>query len=253
MKFLALVLFFSFFTMAEDLVTCTHPQVCNLFEKSTYPFKLEVDPHHFEPSIGEIKTLLSANIVAFGPSDLHPWALKIEKSRKEAGKKNINIEIPSEFIKKYGIKNAHMLEHFWLYPDILCSLIKGCDKKLAEEKINSLKNLIQGRYFILTHDALAPLFESLGAQVTSLRTSTHNCEAQPKSLKKLEDWQKEKRQRIWLIEENVQTLQQLKGKIDKSDLVAKVDILGKPGENPFTVYDKIFMELKKVINGHANP
>jgi ABC-type Zn uptake system ZnuABC Zn-binding protein ZnuA len=212
-----------------------------------------IDPHHFEPSIGEIKNLLSADVVAFGPSDLHPWALKIEKSRKEAGKKNINIEIPEEYKKKYGYKNAHMLEHFWLYPDILCSLVQGCDKKLAEEKINELKQLIQGRYFILTHDALAPLFESLGAHTTSLRTSTHNCEAQPKSLKKLEDWQKQKRNPIWLLEENVQTFEQLKGKIGKSELMVKVDILGKPGENPFSVYDKIFLELKRVINGNTNP
>ena len=254
MKFWPIIfLFFPIFGRCQEEVTCTHPQVCNLFKNSNYPFKLEVDPHHFEPSIGEIKKLLSANIVAFGPTDLNPWALKIESSRKSAGKKNINIEIPEKFIKKYGLQNLHMIEHYWLYPDILCSLIKGCDIKMAEEKINELKKLVEGRYFVLTHDALGPLFESLGAKTTSLRTSTHNCEAQPNSLKKLEDWQKEKRRPIWLIEENVHTFEALKGKIDKSDLVAKIDIIGKPGEDPFKVYDRILLELKRVINGKSHP
>ena len=250
---LLFLLLFPFLCGGQEIVTCTHPQVCNLFQKSSYPFKLATDPHHFEPSIGEIKILLSATTVAFGPSDLNPWALKIEDNRKAAGKKNINIEVPEEFIKKYGKKNIHMLEHFWLYPDILCSLVNGCDQKMAETKISDLKKLIEGRYFILTHDAMGPLFESLGANVSSLRTSTHNCEAQPNSLKKLEDWQKEKRHIIWMLEENIHTFEQLKGKIDKKDLVVKIDILGKPGENPFSVYDKIFSELKKAINGNPHP
>lgn len=214
---------------------------------------MAIDPHHFEPSIGEIKMLLSASTVAFGPSDLNPWAQKIEDNRKAAGKKNIKIGVPDEFIKKYGKKNIHMLEHFWLYPDILCSLVKGCDQKIAQAKISDLKNLVEGRNFVLTHDAIAPLFESLGANVTSLRTSTHNCEAQPNSLKKLEDWQRDKKNIIWLLEENIHTYEQLKGKIDKKDLLVKIDILGKPGENPFSVYDKMFSELKKAINGKSHP
>jgi len=252
-KILMLFLLFPLLSRGQDVITCTHPQVCNLFENSSYPFKMAIDPHHFEPSIGEIKMLLSASTVAFGPSDLNPWAQKIEGNRKAAGKKNIKIGVPDEFIKKYGKKNIHMLEHFWLYPDILCSLVKGCDQKIAQTKISDLKTLVEGRYFVLTHDAIAPLFESLGANVTSLRTSTHNCEAQPNSLKKLEDWQRDKKNIIWLLEENIHTYEQLKGKIDKKDLLVKIDILGKPDENPFSVYDKMFSELKKAINGKSHP
>jgi ABC-type Zn uptake system ZnuABC Zn-binding protein ZnuA len=249
--YLILAIFLSFPSFAS--ITCTHPQVCNLFENSNYPFKLEIDPHHFEPSIGEIKTLLSADTVAFGPSDLNPWAQKIEINRKNSNKKNIVIEIPEEFKKKYGEKNIHMIEHFWLYPDILCSLVKDCKTKDGEQKIKNLKNLVHGKYFVLTHDALAPLFESQGAIVTSLRTSTHNCEAQPQSLKILEQWRKENRRPIWLIEENVHTFQQLKGKIGKEDLVVKIDIIGRPGENPFAVFDKIYLDLEKVLHGKSNP
>ncbi len=233
---------------SQERIICTHPQVCNLFPNSTYPLKLEIDPHHFEPSIGDIKKFLMADVVAIGPLSLNPWAIKIKKNRESSRKKIIEISIPEKFKEKYGKKNSYMLDHFWLFPDILCSLVKDCQEKEANERIEKLKGLIKGKYFVLTHDALSPLLESLGANVASLRTSTHNCEAQPSSLKIIEDWKKKNRAIIWLIEENVHTFNQLKGKIGKDDITLKIDIVGKPGEDPFKVFDKLLLELEKTIN-----
>jgi hypothetical protein len=242
-----LIFFFFLDAMGSTVITCTHPQVCNLFENSVLPLKLNMDPHHFEPSLGEVKALLSAEVVAFSPRGLNPWEEKIRLAREEKKQKNILLEIPDNFKQKYESRSA--INHFWLYPEILCYLKekygkRPCPGGLVKEKLEQFHNLVQGKRFFLTHDSMKPLFVKSKAEVLFLRTSLHDCEVQPESLKYLEIWKKDGRPIVWILEENAPTFEGIKEKIGKKDSVIKTDLLGKPSEDSFAVYDRLISKLK---------
>ncbi|RLA64434.1 MAG: hypothetical protein DRQ88_03695 [Epsilonproteobacteria bacterium] len=248
---------------AFGAITCTHPQVCNLFTgEKNFPLRTNVDPHHFEPTLKEIKTLMKADILVLAPLEISPWAQKIAKKRIG---KTYTLKTPPKFFTKYQTKNSEALAHFWIYPDILCHQSKelmgtgldlaelNCSVKKLQEKTSKLTKLIGGKKVIITHDALGPLFSFYGAQVLALVSAEHGYRPSIITYKKLTDWQKSKEPIIWILEKDIKTNKRILQKIASSDIKIKVDITGNIGQDPFFIWDALIKELESNLYAKPNP
>lgn len=222
-----------------------------------------MDPHHFEPSLKEIKSLIDAKTLALAPAGINPWAIKIAQKRIGKDLKTLQLKVPQKFFTKYQTKNTEALAHYWVYPDILCYLKNEMQGKglsinefdCSEEKVLSqtqkLTKLIGGKRIVITHDALAPLFTHSKALVLTLVSSEHGHRPDLSTYKELADWQKDKEKIIWLLEKNIKTNKNILKKIKPSDIQIKIDITGKINQDPFFIWDELIKELES--NVYANP
>ena len=221
-----------------------------------------MDPHHFEPSLKEIKSLMGAKVLVLAPVGLNPWAQKIINKRTD---KTYSLKIPESFFTKYKTKNDEALAHFWMYPDILChlqnelknsgELIKktNCSKESIEEKNQKLTKLIGGKKIIITHDALSPLFTFHGAKVLALVESNHGHRPNLSTYKELHHWQKSKEKIIWILEKDIKTNKKIQQKIRNSDILIKFDITGNVNQDPFFIWDALIKELESKLYANPNP
>jgi len=218
-----------------------------------------------EPSLKEIKSLMNANTLVLAPVGINPWAKKIIKKRDKKKLKTIELKIPQEFFTKYHTKNNEALAHYWVYPDILCSIINGLsgqelglttvncsiEKLLSEGQ--KLTNLIGGKKIVITHDALKPLFVHNKAKVLALVSSEHGHRPNLSTYKELADWQKDKERIIWILEKNIKTNKNILKKIRPTDIQIKVDITGKINQDPFFIWDELIKELESNLYANPNP
>ncbi|MFZ4714863.1 MAG: metal ABC transporter solute-binding protein, Zn/Mn family [Bacteriovoracaceae bacterium] len=204
------LLFFSFFSHAQ--IVCTHPQVCNLAQeilvtqsKMKNVLPMNVDPHHFEPGIGQVKESLSAKILITAPIELQPWLKNILETRK---KKNL----PTFVLKTLGQTDTlNAQAHFWMYPEVVCFNWMNLRMFLADQKLAvksddcvspAKPSHSVDRIFILSHDALKPLLSKYAGQVIALKTSDHHAEILPSTLKLLTTLPDSEKV-VWVMEKNI--------------------------------------------------
>jgi hypothetical protein len=121
-------------TPSRPTLYCAHPQVCFLL-KTLWPMlpvalakKSSGHHHHNEPSVKEVKQLLTYPLIIWAPDDLDPWSKRLITQRSTLT--NILSPLPESILKTYqdlphpsqssSLKQA--LSHFWLYPDVMCQL-----------------------------------------------------------------------------------------------------------------------------------
>lgn len=267
-------LFFMVITNAHASLICTHLQVCNLVdelletseniqESQTYlPIEFMGDPHHFEPGPEQIKQLLTAKTLVSGPIELHPWVRPIlEQRAKTPELKTILLELAPQFSQKFPNASLESLSHFWLYPEIHCDIqntlkqkLKGLGKQtndlpcpgplfLFTEK--KARKALNNKTIILTHDALAPYLESLGAQIISLRGSHHGERLSAKTLKDLHQTVQKEQQVIWLFEMPIENSDQIKNLVRANDLVVTTNTLGNVNESSLSTLTRVLKSLMR--------
>ncbi len=187
----ALLAFSTFSANSETVISCIHPELCRLAEtvgqeaglkNMTYKtlVKISGDPHEFELSMSDVKNLINAPILILGPSELNPWAKKVDDQRsKNKSLKTISLTLPKLASELYPGGSREALSHFWLYPKIYCQIKHELTVKmlkqalitkiLNEDACNKNAALVENKLqitfakitapIILTHDAIEPLNE----------------------------------------------------------------------------------------------
>jgi len=274
---------FSAFAQVQKLY-CSHPEICTLLQviakeqetiiETESIVSISGDPHGFEPSIAEIKKLMSASFLVEGPYELNPWIKKVNVQRvKNAALKTSVLTLTDRHVKQYlPSSKEHKKEsiaHFWLYPKIYCDFKSELTQQLSNAKIISIKKktdeeclkkaeqqekqlnitLSQVDYpIILTHDALWPLLNSLKGTSTSIvaiKGSGHHEEASTSSVKKLYDALKAPKA-IWIEEKGIHVPSSILNKKRASDLVIKIDTARSEGPGLFPTITKLNDELSKL-------
>jgi ABC-type Zn uptake system ZnuABC Zn-binding protein ZnuA len=245
------ILFISLFAQAQ--VVCTHPQVCNLAralgvkkDELKFPLLFKSDPHHYEPTIREVKELSSAKILLVAPIDLQPWIKNILDQR-------LKKKLPTFVFQTLSQPNNKKAQsHFWMYPESVCFNWMNLRNFLSHEKFNVIPDDCPNpakpkhsfdKIFVLSHDALAPMLSKYSSQVISLKTSDHNAEILPSTLKeisKLPDSSKV----VWILEKNILIPEQIIKTYQRpKQTVLSFDLDGTIDEKP---HDR-FLELMKKI------
>lgn len=242
---------------AETIVSCSHPQLCALAktiftENRMMDFKFQNlvaiagDPHEYEPSSAEVKSLIKADILIAGPAELNPWIKKVNYQRsKIVALKTLNLPMGKTEYAIYPNATHEALSHFWLYPRIYCALKTKLEEQLISNNLlvvipnkktcateaAKIENELQATLstlklpVVLTHDALLPLLETLSknsANVVAIKGSGHHSEASATSVKKLYDALK-KPQVIWVEEKGINIPQNIMSKKRKMDLTIAID------------------------------
>ncbi len=263
------VLLISFYSRAANQGVqrlCAHPQICNLV-KELDP-KIEIssavvfvgDHHHFEPNPQDIKSLLSAKNLFHGPLALHPWLKMIIHQRSTNSElKNYPLQFSKDIKKNFPKASEEALAHFWLYGKTTCEFKEQYAKLLdltfnREQCLNDFANIESElkKYFkthlspiVLTHDALEPLFVSLGAKIISLKGSNHHEEVSSLAIKKL--LTETKAQKLtWILETGFQLPSSVQNQIQAKDHVIKIDTNGKYGQKTNAVLTEIYNALIKI-------
>lgn len=183
------------------------------FEMSYFQITQDEDLHHFRPSLGQIKRLQKKELYILGPKELFPWGTELFRN-----KKTIILDLSQKDFYPYT-GSAEELSHFWLYPEIQCSLqkkIKAILQKegfltkeaqcLPLEEFLKLKEKMM-KYeippLIITHSALSPLLKSLKIDHFSLKGSGHHEEISTKHFKNLLSFLKKRPHHIWIQESNI--------------------------------------------------
>lgn len=258
---------------AQSTMYCSHPELCRLLRhicrengitdiKTESLVSISGDPHEFEPSVAEIKKLISVPILITGPDELNPWIKKIAHKRSATDKKTISLQMDSKDYSAYGVANAEALAHFWLYPRIYCSLKSkleaelinlgqklrphpACDWKKTEEKLALILNKIK-KPILFTHDALLPLILNLIQNkkqiIVAIKGSGHHEEASPASIKKMYHALNNP-QVIWILETNIHVAANIVNKIRRNDIVIKLDTGNGLENDPFSVLAELSNKL----------
>nr|BDT28756.1 zinc ABC transporter substrate-binding protein [Bacteriovorax sp. HI3] len=278
--FLAVILFY-FNSLpgafAAETIACSHPELCRLAniiftenQVKDYEFislvKISGDPHEYEPSTNEVKSLISAKTLITGPGELNPWIKKIHYQRsKTPGTKTFTLPLDSRDYNLYPGGNHEALSHFWLYPKIFCSLktkledqlvsakllVIKAPKKCQSEEMRIEKELTNTlaqikKPVVLTHDALLPLLAKLGgkdATVVAIKGSGHHQEATPASVKKLYDALKAPKV-IWIEEIGIKVPANILAKKRSTDITIDLDTANSEGLNYFQVLESLNTKLK---------
>ena len=263
---------------AATQVSCSHPEICRLAkiifnenDARDYEFTTIVtiagDPHEYEPSSQEVKNLIKAPILVAGPSELNPWIKKVNYQRsKISNAKTINIQIAKKDYALYPGATQEALSHFWLYPQIFCSLKATMEAQFISLKMlpisiskkdchadvlkieNDLRETLKAikTPIILTHDALLPLLESLSNNkdnVVAIKGSGHHQEATPKSVKKLYDALKAPKA-IWIEETGIKVPTNILSKKRPADLTVNIDTAKTEGLEYFQILKNLNEKLK---------
>jgi len=205
--------------IASSTIYCSHAELCKMITvialenkiadiKSETLVNISGDPHEFEPSSAEIKSLINAPILLTGPNELNPWIKKINFQRsKLPASKTISLAFEPNDYKFYPQAKIEALSHFWIYPKLYCSF-----KSKLESELRKLNYKIKNNFtcdfqtvekelqialakinipIILTHDALLPLMQYLNKNnsrtIIAIKGSGHHEEASLLSIKKMYD------------------------------------------------------------------
>lgn len=267
-KLMALIIFIlQNSTMAESNTSiqalCSHPQICNLLNMLPHHKKIETaviisgDHHHFDPNPSDIKKLIMTKELFHGPQALHPWMKTIIKQRNlNKNVINYGLTLNPQFKNDFPKATDEALSHFWLYGKIACDMLKQYEQQLQlKSRENCLKNYLEieeklKEYFmknkisvVLTHDALEPLFLSLGANVISLKGSNHHEEISPNAIKKLYNETKNQ-QLIWILETGFDIPGSVRNKIQTKDRVIKIDTMGSVNQKLTFVLENLLLQLQ---------
>ena len=262
------LLSFCFNALAEQTLYCSHPEICKMINhlgplKTESLISIVGDPHEYEPSILEIKKLISAPLLVTGPNELNPWIKKVLFQRsKIPNLKTISLLFDQNDFLFYPEANGETLSHFWLYPKVYCSLknklekslssigipLKAselCDSSKAEKQLQVVLLKIK-KPIILTHDALLPLFLHLAKdrvdQIVAIKGSGHHEEANPQSIKKMYNALSAP-QVIWIQETGINVPQNIINKIRKNDIVIKIDTANEKENAAFSVINELTIKL----------
>lgn len=270
---------------AKTQIGCVHPELCILAQKSlaneNYDIKNIVtmigDPHEFEPNPQEVKKLISTPILITGPSDLSPWARKINYQRSKLKFNDAHVtfilSLTPEDYALYKNHNREALSHFWLYPKIYC-LLKSQFEKLAKEKnlktkisqnescqteANKIENKIKITLdklaklkipLILTHDALLPLLKFLGRNeltVVAIKGSGHHQEATVETVKAMYEALKFPKA-IWIQEDSIKVPANILNKKKVSDHTIYIDTATSSDVEMFSILKKLNSKLEEISN-----
>jgi ABC-type Zn uptake system ZnuABC Zn-binding protein ZnuA len=232
-------------------ISCTHVQVCNAIQfilgpKTQIKVKnlikpTQEDPHHFEPSVGDIKAIQRAASIVLPPDKLQPWLKNIKTSKQS-----------------FNIKEQ--TGHFWLSHQSLCRVLKelairfNSTKKVDHKNWNCLNpkskllaNKFKNKYFILLHDSLGPYFKEMNLRYFALRGHSHLDKISTQSLKKLHSVIKEyDNEVVWIIEKQIHIPHALNKYILKSHKKIKLNTLGRLGSSPFEVLNQLEKEMRNI-------
>lgn len=243
---------------------CAHPQICNLLALLPLQKNIQTavvitgDHHHFDPNPNDIKKLILARELFHGPMSLHPWMKTVIKQRGlNKSVSNFGLTLNPEFKKQYPNASEEALSHFWLYGNIACDMLKQYENQLAVKSSFNCRETYQKietelkDYFIknkitivLTHDALEPLFRSLGANVISLKGSSHHEEISPVAIKKL--YNETKNQKLtWILEAGFEIPSSVRSKIQGKDRVLNIDTMGTTNQKTTLVLENILQQLQQ--------
>lgn len=267
-KLMALIIFIlQNSTIAESnnsiQALCSHPQICNLLNMLPHHKKIETaviisgDHHHFDPNPSDIKKLIMTKELFHGPQALHPWMKTIIKQRNlNKNVINYGLTLNPQFKNDFPKATDEALSHFWLYGKIACDMLKQYEQQLQlKSRENCLKNYLEieeklKEYFmknkisvVLTHDALEPLFLSLGANVISLKGSNHHEEISPNAIKKLYNETKNQKL-IWILETGFDIPGSVRNKIQIKDRVIKIDTMGSVNQKLTFVLENLLLQLQ---------
>lgn len=274
---------------AKTQIGCVHPELCNLAQKSldteSYEIKNIVtmvgDPHEFEPNPQEVKKLISTPFLITGPSDLSPWAKKINYQRSKLKLNDSHVTfILSLSPEDYALyknnnqnTNKEALSHFWLYPKIYC-LLRSQFEKLAKDKklkikyskldscqseASKIENEIKTNLerlaklkipLILTHDALLPLLKYLGGVdlvVVAIKGSGHHQEATVETVKAMYEALKFPRA-VWVQEDSIKVPANILNKKKNQDHTIYIDTATSSDVEMFSILKKLNSKLEEIPN-----
>jgi len=273
MKIIAVILFYlGFSPVFAETVSCSHPELCKLVSTiaaenqiSTLQTQILInmtgDPHEYEPSTAEIKSLLSTPFLVTGPSELNPWIKKINFQRsKSPSLKTISLLFEKKELEAYPRASAETLSHFWLYPKIYCAFkerltlelqkagqkvtSKNCNASAVENELASQIKKTKAP-LILTHDALLPLLTTLDPShvIVAIKGSGHHEEVGTDAIKKMYK-ALEAPQAIWIVETGIHVPSNILNKVRKNDIVIKLDTANSSSTAPFSVLNELILKLK---------
>jgi hypothetical protein len=260
-----------FSSLFGSTISCSHAELCKLvqliaIENSIKDLKTESlinisgDPHEYEPSTAEIKSLLGTPFLLTGPNELNPWIKKINFQRsKNSSLKTISLLFEKKHFDFYPKASAEALSHFWLYPKIYCSFKTQLEKELkqsglavAEKKcdaapVEASLSLALSKIkmpVILTHDALLPLLTSLSPlqTIVAIKGSGHHEETGTDAIKKMYK-ALENTKVIWIVEQGINVPQNILNKIRPVDIVIKIDTAKSKSLTAFSVLEELAQKL----------
>lgn len=212
MKFLCLLLF-AFKAYAQ--ITCTHPQVCNLYfanaknpQNMEVPIDYSVDPHHYSPTPQIIKTLISAKILITPPIELQPWLKNIIQERNKKKLPTLSLS----FLKDNSKLSNNTLSHYWLNSKSICFNSLSMRNFLKQNAIE-LKEFNCGYHeqfskashktIILSHDPIMVSLNNIAKKIIALKSSEEFSEINSKTIKEIMNLPDSK-EVIWILEKNIQ-------------------------------------------------
>lgn len=265
--------------LAGNVLQCSHPELCRLArivleenQAAGFEFqslvKIVGDPHEYEPSVSEVKSLIKAEMLITGPHELNPWIKKINYQRaKSPNTKTISLSLDKSDFALYTQGSQEALSHFWLYPKIFCGLKSRLEKEFLTMKVltslSSKKNCVNEEKkienelketllniktpIVLTHDALLPLLRSLAptATIAAIKGSGHHQESTPEDVKKLYSALKAPKV-IWLEEKGINVPQNILAKKRSADSTLLIDTASSNGMQYFDILETLNLKLKAI-------
>ncbi len=264
----------------EQIINCSHIELCKLAKliilenelqglKTNSLVNITGDPHEYEPSTLEIKSLISSKYLLNGPNELNPWIKKINFQRsKNSELSTLTVIFDKNDLNFYPRASTEELSHFWLYPKIYCSFkikIENEFKKLgyniiaknncATQAITLEANLTKvlselDLPIILTHNALLPLLISLDPKknirsIIAIKGSGHHEEASTLAIKKMYDALKSK-QVIWIEETGIHVPSNILNKIRSTDIKIRIDTATSSEQIAFSTLQNLADQLSLI-------
>lgn len=258
--------------LAQDLkLACSHNELCLMAKTVALEFNEKIstetlvtmsgDPHEFEPTINELKALISAPVLLIGPHELNPWIKKVQFQRaKNKNLVTIALSLTPDRKALYAHGSSEAFAHFWLYPKIYCEMKSelaqilfkkplkdnSCDQKAKalEEKLKTTLSKVTSP-IVLTHDALWPLLQTYKTKeltIVAIKGSGHHEEATAGSVKKLYAVLKSPRV-IWLEETGIHVPGNVTALKRKTDSTLTLDTAKSFAGNLFGTVEKLNDEL----------
>ncbi len=251
-------------------LVCAHHQLCNLTLKLldeserdniTTAFQSEnSDPHEVALSPELLKIYYEAKNLILPAAELSPWLPTVIQNR--TSENTFIAEVSTQqIVGKYPGAHAH----FWLYENEMCALAQNLKMKLSswghkvrdsaaecssarfQISAKKIKTALRGQYVILTHNALAPLLESLGIEFIILKTVAHAHEISPGVFKEVHSILDNHDSVLWLVESEVGLPPQLAKLIRETDHKIVVKVSGHFGQSTFAPLKELSDKLTRLF------
>ncbi len=247
-------------------IVCAHHQLCNLtlklldlneHHKVRAAFVNENSDHHETALAPELlKIYYEAPYLILPDLALGPWLPSVLKNRKPTD--TFVAQVSSESITG---SYPGALAHFWLYEREFCALnlelatkLEAWDFKLRENAqkcasarfkilMKKLKMRLKGQMVILTHNALAPLLESLGARFIILKSGAHAHEISPDVFKEVHHLLAKHEKLLWIVESEIGIPPQLSNLIRETDQQVVIKVSGHYGDSTFGPLEELNAKL----------